>query len=137
MRIVLDTNVFLSAILFGGKPQQVLDAAISGRARIFISGGIVIELEGVLRRAKFALPAQFVQTVVAEVMSLAEWVTPRSHSQAVADDPTDNEVIDCAIEAEADYIVSGAAHLLRLGEVGRTRIVDADSFLRLIEDQGA
>ena len=134
MRVVLDTNVFLSAVLFGGKPQQVLDAAFSGRVRIFVSEALVAELDGVLRRPKFGLTTQFIQAIISEMTSLAEWVAPRRHVQVVDDDPTDNQVIDCAIEAGAHYIVSGDAHLLRLAKFENTPILDVDGFLRLMEE---
>ncbi len=137
MRIVLDTNVYVSAILFGGKPQQVLDTAISRRAEVFVSDAIVSEIEDVLRRPKFSLTAEFVRSVMAEVTALTHWVAPVRHVSATKEDPADNDVIDCAVEARAEYVVSGDAHLLRLGEFEGIRIVDADTFLRLMEDTGA
>ncbi len=72
--------------------------------------------------------------MIAEVTSLAEWVAPRRHVSVVPDDPADNEVIDCAVEARAEYVVTGDAHLSRLAEFERIRILDAHALVRLIEN---
>jgi uncharacterized protein len=133
MRVVLDTNVILSGILFGGKPRQILEAAVAGTLKMFISEAIVSELKGVLQRPKFGLTSQIVEAIVAELSSVAEWVVPQSHVEIIKDDITDNSVLDCALEANADYIVSGDEHLLKVERCGKIAIVTPDTFLRLLE----
>jgi putative PIN family toxin of toxin-antitoxin system len=132
MTVVLDTNVVLSAILFGGKPRQVLEAALSGTVRLFVSEPIIAELQRVLQRPKFGISAQFIQTVVSEFTAIAEWVEPTEHFEVVVDDPTDNQFIDCAVAAKVDYIVTGDNHLLKLGQYGKIKIVNADSFTTIL-----
>ena len=133
MRVVLDTNVVVSAILFGGKPRQILEAALAGHFRICLSDPMAAELHGVLGRPKFGFRGQIVQNIVSELSSLAEWVTPQHHSHLVKDDPDDNHVIDCAIEADADYLVSGDRHLLKIGTCGKTQILTPDSFIATLQ----
>ena len=135
MKIVLDTNVILSAILFGGKPRQVLDAATSGQVRMCISEKLISELEGVLHREKFALDSRVVSAIVAELTSTAELVQPTTHASAIKDDPSDNDVLDCALEAKAVYIVSGDRHLLALGRCKDVLILNPDDFLKHLEEQ--
>jgi putative PIN family toxin of toxin-antitoxin system len=132
MRVVLDTNVILSAILFGGKPRKVLEAALSGSLKICISESIIEELQNVLQRPKFGLTSQILQGVISELTSIAGWVLPKKHLELIEDDPTDNQVLDCAIEANADYIISGDGHLLQLGKCGSTLIMNPDSFVRIL-----
>ena len=132
MVVVLDTNVVLSAILFGGKPRQVLEAALSGTVRLYVSEPIVTELQSVLQRPKFGISAQFVQTVISEIASIAGWVEPAEHFEVVKDDPTDNRFIDCAVAAKADYSVTGDNRLLKLGQCGQTRIVNVDDFITIL-----
>ena len=103
--MVLDTNVLLSAVLFGGKPQQIVESALAGTIRIFMSEPLIAELQGVLQRPKFGFGPQIVQSIVSELTSIAEWVVPKKHFELVRDDPADNHVTDCAIAAEADYLV--------------------------------
>ena len=133
MRIVLDTNVVVSAILFGGKPQEILEAALAGDFRLCISEPMVVELQGVLQRPKFEFNRQIVQSIVSEITLLAEWVTPTKHFELVEDDPADNDVIDCAVEANADFLISGDRHLLQLGMCVNIQIVSSDSFIKILE----
>jgi uncharacterized protein len=135
MRVVLDTNVILSAILFGGKPRQILEAGIAGSIRIYTSDAPVAELHSVLQRPKFGFNSQIIQSIVAEMTSLAEWVEPRKHFELIDDDPPDNQVIDCAMEAEADFIISGDKHLLQLGKYGNVQILNPDNFTRVLAQE--
>ena len=112
MIVVLDTNVILSAVMFGGKPRQILEAALSGTVRLFVSEPLVAELQTVLQRPKFGVGAQFVQTVISELAAIAEWIEPTEHFEVVKDDPSDNRFIDCAVAAKADYLITGDNHLL-------------------------
>lgn len=132
MIVVLDTNVVLSAVLFGGKPRRVLESAVGGTIQLSVSEPILAELKTVLQRPKFGLSAQFVQTVISEVAGIAEWVEPVEHFEIVTDDPTDNWFIDCAVAAKADYLISGDNHLLKLGRCGKTKIVNVDDFLAVL-----
>ena len=132
MRVVLDTNVLLSAVLFGGKPQQIVESALAGTIRIFMSEPLIAELQGVLQRPKFGFSPQILQSIVSEFTSIAEWVVPQKHFELVRDDPADNHVTDCAIAAEADYLVTGDMHLLQLVKCGKTRIVNPQSFIAVL-----
>ncbi|MGO8693509.1 MAG: putative toxin-antitoxin system toxin component, PIN family [Rectinemataceae bacterium] len=133
MRVVLDTNVIISAVLFGGKPRLILEAALAGHFELFLSDAMVDELHDVLRRPKFSLPGQAIQAIISELRLLAHWVLPRRHFDIVAEDPDDDRVIECAIEAEADYIVSGDRHLRKLGGWEKTRILSPEAFVEILE----
>ena len=132
MTVVIDTNVILSAILFGGKPKQVLEMALSGSIQLAISESLVIELQGVLQRPKFELSAQLVQTIVSEYTSIASWIEPSEHFNVVVDDPSDNYFIDCAVAAKADYLITGDRHLLSLGTFKMIKIVSVDTFIDIV-----
>jgi putative PIN family toxin of toxin-antitoxin system len=129
MTVVIDTNVVLSAILFGGKPKQVLEMALLGSIQLAISESLVNDLQGVLQRPKFELSAQLAQTVVSEYTSIATWIEPSEHFNVVVDDPSDNHFIDCAVAAEADYLITGDRHLLNLGTFKMIKIVSVDNFI--------
>jgi putative PIN family toxin of toxin-antitoxin system len=129
MTVVIDTNVVLSAILFGGKPKQVLEMALSGSIQLAISESLVNDLQGVLQRPKFELSGQLAQTVVSEYTSIATWIEPSEHFNVVVDDPSDNHFIDCAVAAEADYLITGDRHLLNLGTFKMIKIVSVDNFI--------
>ncbi len=134
-RVVLDTNVLISAILYGGIPRKVLRAAISGAIQISVSEDLVRELQDVLQRPQFGLSIQFVHNAVAELTSLAEWVAPKKHLHLIKEDPSDDRVLDCAVAAEVEYLVTGDSHLLRLQRCGEVRIITPQELLEVLHLQ--
>lgn len=120
MRVVLDTNTWVSALLSPhGPPRRLLDDA---RAQVFelcSSPVLVAELLDVVSREKFAqrLAAAGLTplAIVGEIRRLAVMAAPASVPRVVADDADDDHVLACALAAQADLIVSGDKHLLKLG----------------------
>ena len=133
-KIVLDTNVLISAILFGGKPRSVCELILEGQYKLGISQSILGEFISVLTRPKFDYPAQWIDVTVSELKAIADIVVPSGSVFAISEDPDDNRIIECAVEYGADYIISGDKHLLKLGEYQGVRILDAASFIELFEE---
>ena len=120
MRIVLDTNVVLSALLWRGTPYQLLDALHSrGEARIFTSPALLDELAEVLTRPsvakRLAIIGRTAREVLADYVEAVEVVEPEQVPRVVPDDADDDQVIAAAVAAGADWIVSGDADLLSMG----------------------
>ena len=134
MKIVLDTNVLVSAILFGGNPRQVLETILAGEVSLALSREILDELEGVLCRRKFGMAPEIVRSISRELESLCEMVTPNRRIIATISDPYDNMVLECAAEAKADYVVSGDAHLLDLCEFEGIKIINSARFLGMLRE---
>jgi putative PIN family toxin of toxin-antitoxin system len=129
LKVVLDTNVLISAILFGGKPKKILEKAIHGEIRLCLSEPILEELSGVLRRSKFDYSLEKVQTLLTELTSIADFVNPSQIIRLVLEDPDDNRILECAVEAKASYIITGDFHLLKLSRYRDIEIVNAFTFL--------
>lgn len=123
MRIVCDTNVLVSGLLFGGNCRAVIGMVAKGRIDGFTSNALLAELEGVLLRPKFGLEASQVAAIVDLVRRTFMTVSPREAVTAVIDDPDDNAVLEAALAAGADLVVSGDEHLLRLGEFRGIRMI--------------
>lgn len=138
MRLVLDTNVVASGLLWGGVPAQLLDAAQVGEIELFTSCPLLAELSNILMRSKFAkaiaatgLPGDELVLGYAE---LATVVVPAQIALTVVADPSDDQVLACAIAAHADLIVSGDKHLHSLGgEYKGIRIVMPAAATRIVE----
>jgi putative PIN family toxin of toxin-antitoxin system len=133
IKIVLDTNVLVSAIVFGGSPRRIIESIIEGPVHLALSREILDELEGVLARKKFGMSPEIVRNVSNELESLCEIVAPRRRLTVITSDPYDNMVLECAAEAKADYIVSGDAHLLDFREFEGTKIVNPAQFLEIMK----
>ncbi len=126
-RVVLDTNVFVSAYGFGGKPAEVLRGAIAGVYVLVTSPAILTELADKLYEV-LGFDDEHVREVVSQLARIAEVVRPEVRLAVLADDP-DNRVLECATEGGADVIVSGDHHLLDLGTHDGVRIVRVAEFL--------
>ena len=123
IRVVLDTNVILSAIIFGGKPRTILENVIRGNIRLCISEAILNELKRVLNRPKFHYPVEIIRLIMSELTSIGELIDPTARISIIRTDPEDNRILECAVEAGVDYIVTEDLHLLELGKYENIRIV--------------
>jgi len=127
--IVLDTNVLISAIVFGRDPRTILEKVIAGKVRCVLSFAILDELRDVLQRPKFGFTLEQAITVVEELRAVCEIVNPTRRLRTIKTDPTDNRILECALEGRADAIVTGDAHLLKLKEFRGILIVTPAEFL--------
>ncbi len=133
MRIVIDTNVFVSSF-FGGIPRRIIDHWLSGSATLCISRPILKEYLDVLTRFEFDRRDLFETLVTSfERGPNILFVDTPDEQSWIEDDPADNKFIACAISLKADYIVSGDLHLKRIGKIGRIEIVSPREILKVIE----
>ena len=118
MQVVADTNTVVSGLLWHGAPRQVLDAARAGIIELFTSAVLLVELEDVLQRKKFAqrlaLAGLTPRKLVSGYAALATLIEPATISSVVIADPDDDAVLACAVAARAEVIVSGDSHLQNL-----------------------
>jgi len=132
--VVLDTNVLISAILFGGKPRVVLEKVRKGAVHCFLSPAILDELRDVLMRPKFGFSEDAVFQVIEELHLICDIVFPNTTLSVVHEDPDDNRILECAMEAQADIIVSGDPHLLSLKKFRNIRILSPADYLAGLEE---
>ncbi|HEY6266931.1 MAG TPA: putative toxin-antitoxin system toxin component, PIN family [Candidatus Acidoferrum sp.] len=107
LRVVLDTNVVVSGLLHQkGAPAAILDAATSKQFRCYISESLLDEYREVLTRDYLGLDQRRATRFICALREVAIFVVPRK-KVAIARDPDDDRVMECALEAVADYIVTG------------------------------
>lgn len=126
-RVVLDTNVSVSAYGFGGKPADVMRAAIEGEFELVTSPVILAEVAEKLE-AVLGFDRARTVAVIRQIARLSTIVRPRVQLRVVADD-ADNRILEAATEANADFIVSGDRHLLDLVEWEGIRVLRVAEFL--------
>lgn len=134
MRVVLDTNVVVSGLLWGGMPRQLLSAARAKHVQLFTSTTLLLELTDIMGRVKFARKLAAAQLSVDQLVERYALLTTVIHPAAIAptipDDPDDDQVLACALGAKAEIIVSGDRHLLDLKEHQGILIVTAAEAVR-------
>lgn len=133
MRVVLDTNVLISALVFpGGKPDQILTRIRRGEIEFFISPFILSELDRVLRQ-KFQLTKNEAEDRVRAIRRLAHLVEPTERVEVITAKDDDNRILECAIAAKADFLVTGdKEHLLPLESIKDTKIISPSEFLEFL-----
>ena len=133
-RIVLDTNVLISAILFGGPPREALKLVISGTVDCSLSLAILDELRDVLQRPKFKFSPEQSFNVVEELHAACEIINPMVKINVITEDPDDNKILECAVAAKPTFIVSGDRHLLDLVEFRGIKILTPTAYLKMVKN---
>ena len=129
LRVVLDTNVLVSAIISDGKSRELLRRGIANQFSIITSDLILKELVSVLNRPKFKATREEINRIISALMKSAEIVVVKSKLEAVKQDPKDNIIIETAYDGKADIIVSGDKHLLALKKFEGIKIVSVEETL--------
>jgi putative PIN family toxin of toxin-antitoxin system len=130
VRVVADTNILVSALLFGGTSEQVFLAGLRGEIQLLTSLSLLKEFEKVLKE-KFKLNIHLVREIIEEVMDVAEIIEVSSHIKAISYPDEDNRVLECAVDGKADFIVTGdTRHILPLKEYGGIKILSPSEFLK-------
>lgn len=134
LRVVFDTNVLVSAIGFGGKPWDCLVLAFVGDIEMVTAEAAIAEFERVLGYDRLPFTEAERDQYPALIRAEATVVDPDESVQMIDDDPDDDLFLETALEAEADYIVSGDPHLTDLGVFRDIDIISPSDFL---EEAGA
>ena len=129
LRAVLDTNVLVSAIISDGKSRELLKRGITNQYSIITSDLILKELLTVLRRPKFKTGEDEIHRTILALIRTADVVNVTSKLKAVKEDPKDDIIVETAVDGEADMIVTGDSHLLRLKNFEGIKIITVEEML--------
>ncbi|MCL2067572.1 MAG: putative toxin-antitoxin system toxin component, PIN family [Treponema sp.] len=133
MKIVLDANIFISSLFWGGNPRVVLERVINKSDELFITNEILAEIEEVLRRPKFHAGKNEIEYYIKSIEDIANKVVPEKITGKGSRDKTDNKYIECGIACNADYIISGDIHLLEITEFSGIEIITAKKYLEMVD----
>lgn len=131
LKVIFDTNIFISALHWTGTPWKIYERWLNAEFHLVTSKEILSELSRVLED-EFDWAHEETQELCSLTNELADLVIPRQKLHIITLDPEDNKILECAIEAQADYIVSGNKHLLKLGAYKSIQIITARQFLDLL-----
>jgi putative PIN family toxin of toxin-antitoxin system len=127
LRVVIDTNVIISALNFGGNPKAVLEMARKDYIRNITSPFIINEIHRVLTR-KFGWQMELTREVISDIQGFSHVVDPPETLEVIGNLP-DNRILECAVAGGADYLISGDHHLTALKTYGTITIVTPAEFL--------
>jgi len=137
MRVVLDSNVHVSAVIKReSQPGRIIKAWRADSFELLISDLIMKEIDDVLHRdkiyKKYHLTEDRIKRALEVLRLYAVRIPQKTTISMIKDDPSDNRVIECATDGNADYIVSGDRHLLALKSFRNTIILQPSEFLKKI-----
>ncbi len=138
LRVVVDTNVLVSALIVQpGKPARILRQL--NAFELLTSEDIMHEVSRVLRypriQKRYRLTEETVTTYLQRLREVSTFVVPHTQISAVSKDPDDDKFLECAIDGNARYIVTGDPHLLDLATYEGIQIVTPNAFLAILEEQ--
>lgn len=131
MRVVLDSNILISATTYKGKPRQILSLILEKKFQAFTSPDLLAEFVGILRK-KFRLSDDDLLLVEQQIKDNFKILHPRETIKIVRDE-SDNKVLETAIEGNCQYIVTGDNDLLTLGSFRDIKILTASEFLAIFD----
>jgi putative PIN family toxin of toxin-antitoxin system len=132
LRVVLDTNILISAIINNGKPRKLFQQGIDGRYKILISKETLHELSEVLQRPKFKTNKEDIIRIISALMKSGENILITSNFKIIKNDPDDDVMINLAYDGHANYLVSGDTDLQNLKNFHDIKIVSVDKMLEIV-----
>jgi uncharacterized protein len=134
-RVTADSNVIVSALVFGGKPLIILEMAQAGEIELAISESIINETLRIIRD-KFYRSREQITEMESHLRAITRCVQPTELLDAVPDDADDNKIVECAVAAGSDVVVTGDDHILRLGSFRGIKIRRPSDFLAGFQTRG-
>ena len=134
LRVVFDSNVYISALLFEGIPEKILDMALKNKIILIVSTEIITETESVLRE-KFKWPEHNIDKFVRRLSGISENIRPGNKLNVIKERESDNRVLEYAVSGNASLIVSGDKYLLKLKKYKNIPIVRLIYLTYLIKEE--
>jgi len=134
IKVVVDTNVLISAILFGGTPEKIWELVEQKVIEIFISPEMLKELQDVLEK-KFDFNVTMSMETLANIKELSTLVEPVLKLKVIKEKESDNRILECAVKENVQYIISGdKRHLLPLKKYRDIKIISPAEFLEIMDE---
>lgn len=128
-RIVLDTNVTISAFFWRGYPRAVYDLVKEEKVTLLSSVKVEAEFLRVLAYTRFGLTPAEILPIVNNLRKYVHFIEAKNKVDVIKEDPTDNIFLECALDGRSNYIISGDHHLLSIGSYKGIQIIRAKDFL--------
>ncbi len=130
-KVLLDSNIFISALGWKGKPRVIFEKCLHGEFELITSADQLDELMRVMDYPKFNFTEEQKQTMLGIITAIATVVEISNTLKVIEEDPDDDVILETAVVGNVDYIVSGDPHLLKVRNFGKIKMVTANEFLGL------
>ena len=136
MKLVLDTNIFISAFYWGGNPQRLINRIIEGLDELYISNEILSEIISVMNRPKFKTQPEIIDNYIKTIEKIGKKVFVSGKLKGICRDKDDDNKIECGTLCKADYIITGDDDLLVLNKYQQMGIITVKDYFDIIDLHG-
>lgn len=133
MKVVLDTNIFVSGIFWKGSSNNIILAWKQKKFTLVSSLPVIEELRQTLKTFRIGMSDEMIEEWTNIIIENSIIVRPMFELHVVKEDPNDNKFIECAVAGKADYIVSQDKHLLKIGEYENIKTIHPKEFLKILK----
>ena len=132
MKLVLDTNIFISAFYWGGNSQKVIDRVITGLDELYVSNKILEEISKVMSRPKFKTGQETIDKYIETIEKNSKKVFTEDRIKGICRDKDDDDKLECGMICNADYLITGDDDLLVLRNYETIKIITPKDYLVII-----
>ena len=133
MKLVLDTNIFISAFYWGGNSQKIIDRIVEGIDELYISNEILNEISDVMSRPKFKSTSEIIRKYIQSIEKIGKKVFISGKIKGICRDKEDDDIIECGITSGADCLITGDDDLLVLGSYQNLKILSIRDYLNMMQ----
>jgi putative PIN family toxin of toxin-antitoxin system len=132
MKIVIDSNIFVSSFFWGGNPQKIFDRVINGLDELFITDEIIDEIESVMGSRKFNANMSEIEDYVKIIEKYSKKTVSKNVSESISRDKDDDKILQCGFDGNVDFIITGDKDLLVFKEYKAIKIMTPKDYLEIM-----
>ena len=133
MRIVIDSNIFISSFFWGGKPREIFERVVNGFDELYITDEIINEIQRVMNSNKFTVNSNDIKDYIYIIEKYSKKIVSRDNKKSISRDIDDDKILQCGIDGNVDYIITGDNDLLVLKEYKKIIIIKPKEYLEMVQ----
>jgi len=134
MKVVIDSNIFISSFFWGGHPREVFERIVNGLDELFIADEILNEIVTVMSSNKFAANGSEIESYIRIIEKYSKKLILKNISKSISRDKDDDTIIQCGLDGNVDFIITGDKDLLVIREYGNIKIINPKDYLELLKN---
>ena len=130
MKIVIDSNVFVSSFFWGGYPRKVYERIINSFDELYITNEIIMEIKSVMKSSKFNLNNIEIEEYIRIIEKYSKKIVSKQIPESISRDKDDDKILQCGLDGNVDYIITGDKDLLVLKKYKRIKIINPKDYIK-------
>jgi len=132
MKIVIDTNIFVSSFFWGGHPREIFERVINGLDELYITDEIINEISSVMSSNKFIVNSSEIEDYIKIIKKYLKKIISKNALESISRDKDDDKILQCGLDGDVDFIVTGDKDLLVLVEYETIKIMKPKEYLETV-----